>query len=297
MVGLGLLTLLLRNADFDQLSVSWSWVLGGTAALGIGLLAVAQGLSALRWKTLLGPESAPWAYLFRLYLVAAFFSLFLPTAIGGDAVRAAAASRSLGQPSQVIGTVLADRMLGVAALAAYLAVGLALVGGPEGLGLGGVASAKTVTITSGAAALVVLVGYLFRRRLPPLLRFLSGIASAFQVLAREPKRLGLALVLGVLVQTAYLLAWIAFAHGLGLAIPTESFLVTVPLVSLSTMAPITLSGVGVREGAWIVLLKPYGIPAANALALSLFYFGCWMVVAASGGVLFAWRGTGPGHRR
>jgi hypothetical protein len=33
------------------------------------------------------------------------------------------------------------------------------------------------------------------------------------------------------------------------------------------------------------------VAAANALAMSLIYFGCWMLVAASGGILFAIYGT------
>lgn len=109
--------------------------------------------------------------------------------------------------------------------------------------------------------------------------------------AREPRRLLAAIALGLAVQAAYVVAWIVLARTLDLPLPLTSFLITVPLVSLSTMAPITLSGVGVREGAWILLLKPYGVPAADALALSLIYFGCWMVVAGIGGLWFAARGT------
>ncbi|MFN0178717.1 MAG: YbhN family protein [Gemmatimonadales bacterium] len=291
-LGLALLGFLLGKADFGQLTIRWSGTVLLAAIAATILLATAQALSALRWLVLLGPTSVRWAYLYRLYLIAAFWSLFLPTAVGGDAVRAAAASQSMGDSGKAVGTVLADRVLGVVALAVYLAVGLALVGGPAGLGMGKwIVTGRSLVAIGGTALGVIALGWLLRDRLRRVIEFGRRVVATFADLARDPRRLILGLGLGFAVQTAYLFAWLVLARGLGLQVPTASFLVTVPLVSASTMAPITLSGVGVREGAWIVLLKPYGVPAANALAMSLVYFGCWTLVAATGGVLFAMYGT------
>jgi uncharacterized membrane protein YbhN (UPF0104 family) len=241
---------------------------------------------------LLGAEAPPWVYLFRLYLAAAFFSLFLPTAVGGDAVRATAASRSLGQTSHVVGTVLADRMLGVLALVVFFSVGVGLAGGATGLALDWRPTGFQALLALAALAAVAAAAIALRRRLAGAIGFARGIVRAFADVARQPRRLTAAVALGLAVQAVYIVAWVALARALGLPLPLESFLITVPLVSLSTMAPITLSGVGVREGAWILLLKPYGVAPADALALRLIYFGCWMVVAAIGGVWFAARGTG-----
>lgn len=290
-LGLGLLGFLVSRTDLGELDVRWDATMLLAVAAGIVLLAAAQALSAMRWRVLLGPSAPGLGYLYRLYLIAAFFSLFLPTAVGGDAVRAAAATQSMADGGKAVGTVVADRVLGVVALAAYLLVGLALVGGPAGLGLGQMVGGKTIGAAGAALAGLGLLGWLFRSRLGRLFDFGRRVGAALLELAQSPHQLVLGLLLGFAVQTAYLFAWLALAKGLGLAVPTASFLVTVPLVSLSTMAPITLSGVGVREGAWILLLRPYGVPAANALALSLVYFGCWMVVAAIGGVLFSLYGT------
>jgi glycosyltransferase 2 family protein len=291
-VGITLLAVLLWRTDLGQLSVRWSWQVAAGAAACAALLATAQGLSALRWRILLGAGAPPWTFLYRLYLVAAFFSLFLPTAVGGDAVRAAAATRSLGRPGEMIGTVLLDRALGVLALLAFFAAGLGLDGVPGGLGLDLGTVGRWAPAAAAALALAGLAAFLLRRRLARPLAFLGTVGRTAADLARSPGRLGAAVATGVLVQAAYVLAWLAVAGALDLGVPAAAYLVMVPLVSLGTMAPITLSGVGVREGAWILLLAPWGVPAANALALSLVYFGCWMLVAGAGGVLFAWRGTG-----
>jgi hypothetical protein len=51
------------------------------------------------------------------------------------------------------------------------------------------------------------------------------------------------------------------------------------------MIPITISGLGVREGVLIYLLKPYGIAGEEAFALSIMIFlATIMLVGISGGI-------------
>jgi hypothetical protein len=46
------------------------------------------------------------------------------------------------------------------------------------------------------------------------------------------------------------------------------------LINIATMVPISFSGLGIREGGLIVLLKPYGVSGSEAVALSfLIYLG------------------------
>jgi uncharacterized membrane protein YbhN (UPF0104 family) len=52
-----------------------------------------------------------------------------------------------------------------------------------------------------------------------------------------------------------------------------------------TLLPIAFAGLGVREASFAILLEPYGIPAFQAVALSLFAFMTHLVVAVFGGVL------------
>jgi hypothetical protein len=52
------------------------------------------------------------------------------------------------------------------------------------------------------------------------------------------------------------------------------------------MIPISISGLGVREGALLFLLKPYGVWGEEALALSLIIFGITvLLIGAIGGLL------------
>ena len=56
------------------------------------------------------------------------------------------------------------------------------------------------------------------------------------------------------------------------------------------MFPFTLNGLGVREGAWLLLLSGSGIPPGDIVTFSLLYFAANLVTGLVGGVLFMIRG-------
>jgi glycosyltransferase 2 family protein len=58
---------------------------------------------------------------------------------------------------------------------------------------------------------------------------------------------------------------------------------------LITMIPISISGLGVREGSLILLLKPYGIGNDDAVAFSFFIFTITVVMIGVIGGLFEGR--------
>jgi hypothetical protein len=60
----------------------------------------------------------------------------------------------------------------------------------------------------------------------------------------------------------------------------------VPLVALAVVLPISINGVGVRENALAVLLKPHGVAPETAVALGLLWLGISVVTGLVGGVLF-----------
>jgi uncharacterized membrane protein YbhN (UPF0104 family) len=291
-----LLALVLSAADLSQMTVRLDARLAAGAALAIALLVVAQGISALRWARILGPGSPGWLYMWRLYAVSAFFSLFLPTTIGGDAVRVVALARHQGRSGSVVASVLLDRAFGVAALVIYLVAGAIVA--PELLAPIRAAAHWKGSVASGVAVVGALsigaglVSVLVRRsaKLRGVLR--EGIALLSGFRHRSADFIA-AFALGLVVQAAYIAAWMALAAGLRFTLPLELFLLAVPLVSLATMLPVTFAGIGVREGALVLLLRGSGTATADVVAFSLLFFGCGLVVGACGGIVFALRGTAP----
>ncbi len=299
-VGLGLLVWIIRRTDLHALSIS----VGPGLLLGVAgavfAIAVAQGLAAWRWRVIMGPGAPAWGYLYRLYLIGLFFSLFLPTSIGGDTVRAAAASAGSVNPGSAVASVVLDRIVGVLALVFYFIVGVVIdpaafarLTGELGVRMpSGMKLAVAGTTVVGILVALVVLG----RRSAAVRRAIDEGSRLTVLFAQSPRALSAALGLGLAVQGAYIAAWGALATGLGWSLPLGFLLFAVPFVSLAAMAPVTINGLGVREGAWLLLLTPRGIAGPNAVAYGLLYFLGVMVVAASGGLLFTVRGVAVPER-
>lgn len=291
LLSLGVLAFVLSRVDTSGLgSIPLRGALAGAAAC-LALLVTAQWLSAARWHAAWGPGAPPLPYLFRVYMIGQFFSLFLPTSIGGDAVRAAAAARESRRPWEAVSSAVVDRMLGMAALAMYLLLGVAAA--PELTrqleGTTRVSLPGWVPLAVAAAGLLVL--FASRNR---LLARMPGLRQGVDVLVRlvrSPGRMLRAIGLALAVQAVYIGSWIAVATGLSLDLPTSFFMFAVPVVSLVAMLPLSISGIGLREGAWLVLTAPFAVEPALAVVLGLIYLFALTGLGLLGGALFAVRGT------
>ena len=57
------------------------------------------------------------------------------------------------------------------------------------------------------------------------------------------------------------------------------------------MLPISLSGLGIREGLLVLLLRPLDVPTGKAIGVGLLWYGMTLVVSLLGAPAFA-----VGHR-
>jgi len=292
--GILLLGFILSRVDLPALAQTW----GPRAGVGVAgaalLLLLGQSVAAFRWKIILGSGSPPWTYLVRLYVIGGFFSLFLPTVVGGDAVRAAAAAQGSGRAGGIVASVLLDRSLGVLAMAGYAVLGILIA--PEAasrLGASLRLRFSTGAVLAGVAlvAVAALATAIFVRRSARLRKAARDARDVAANLARSPVVLLQAVALGFVVQGLYILLWLVLARSTDLSLPGLTLLVAVPIVTLAAMLPVTLGGLGVREGAWLILLGGSGIPPEQTLAFSLLFFATNLVTGLVGGVAFVARGT------
>jgi len=57
------------------------------------------------------------------------------------------------------------------------------------------------------------------------------------------------------------------------------------IISVALIMPVTVGGVGLREGGFVFLLGRMGIPSEKAMAMSLSLFGLQIICALIGGIL------------
>src|SRR5262249_26781431 len=132
----------------------------------------------------------------------------------------------------------------------------------------------------GLAAMILLVD-----RVPFARRYATQVKTVLAAF-RQPRVLIATTLLSTVVQIASVsLAWLV-GMALNLQVPGSFYWIMVPLVSLLTLLPISVNGMGVREGATAVLLAPHGITAALAYSLSLLWFAVYVAAGLSGGLVY-----------
>ncbi|HMP01227.1 MAG TPA: lysylphosphatidylglycerol synthase transmembrane domain-containing protein [Gemmatales bacterium] len=240
---------------------------------------VQLGLASYRWRLLgraLGFHQ-PWRRYLGLCYEGLFFSLFLPTSIGGDVVRAL---RLADEPRRRLAagwSVVSDRLSGLVAL-----VGVACVASIWQVQLLPVIAQAGLWLL----ALGLVVGRFWLPRLARRSERLNNLATALSLSQAYRRESWSALGLSLAIQLASIVQIAYMGRALGLDLGLGVYAVVVPLVALATMVPVSIGGLGVREGSFVVLLAPYGVPATTAVALGLSWLAMNVVVGLVGGLVY-----------
>jgi uncharacterized membrane protein YbhN (UPF0104 family) len=264
------------------------WVL----AAAVMWLAV-QGLYVGKWCLLNRAQGlhTPFKALWEVYLVGTYFNLFLPAGLGGDAVRAYRLARLSGRAGASLASVAVDRFTSLYAL--LLVATWALFAAPADWRVlpPGLLVALDV---AGALAFVVwlqagwwrgLGGWAPLARWPRVGAAIAQMAEAAVRLRRAPGPFALALVLSVVYQVLAVVLhhWLMLA--LGLPVGLGYAMVFVPLLTLALSVPVSLNGLGVREGGFAFFLVRLGIEPSAGVAVGLMSLGLVLTSAAWGAVL------------
>ena len=108
------------------------------------------------------------------------------------------------------------------------------------------------------------------RRLPGrVASLIREMWTTIRIWGRSPRLITGLLGLGVLYQVLALLALVLVAWTVGVELSFALAAVVAPIVIMATLMPISVGGLGVREGAFVLLLGEAGIGGAQATVVSL----------------------------
>jgi uncharacterized membrane protein YbhN (UPF0104 family) len=238
-------------------------IVGGAATV------VQTAISAWKWLILIGRRNSSIRFweLMRIYLAANFVNLFTPSFIGGDAYRTAKLRNISGGVGRAFSTVIVDRITGLIALIFLAGIGaISLFIQHDRFVFDG---AFLVLLTlSGVAGLMFLKATLARW---PVTSAPAVRAVAEEILqAIQPGRtLVMCLALSLLFQAnVIVINWI-YGSALGLSATFQQLVLIVPLVYLLEMVPLSINGIGLREGGFALLFAVAGLPSEQGLALGL----------------------------
>ena len=247
---------------------------------------------SLRWWLLLRGHGfdVPLGRTFFVTYAGLFFNNFLPGAVGGDLAKAILVSVNEERKAALAGTVVLDRVVGLAAMIVMGAVCLTPY-------VGEFEDPRLAMIIYGLLGGMVL-GYLvyFNRTLRQWIKgrlpFQSVLGELDGVFKSARDKKGLVAVtagLSIIGQSSMILIIYGLARALQIDdVPLWKFFIFEPVLFIITALPISVGGWGVQEKAYAVMFVTFaGMESTEAVALSVLFKLCLIVASVPGGLVFA----------
>lgn len=299
-VSAGLIYYLIRLIDWKEaLNVmkGGSFLYMGAAFIAIQ---ITVSSSVVKWYMLLHPlhqkttgKSVSIHQLGRLYYVGLFFNNFLPGSVGGDVVRVVQLGNKTGVARATASVALERLTSGLALVLIVLVSALFMK------------DARPYLVTLLLLAVLALViymllkyllrnhreqglsnsriGKLFEKGRTALLSFLKTVSNYRHESWKWWALIGL-LSLAFQVGMAWIndLLFLSF----GIDVPWLDLLVIITLISVITMIPVSLNGIGVREAGYVFFFQRLGVPDEISLSVSLLFFFLVSFSSLIGGIFW-----------
>ena len=258
--------------------------------------------SCLKWQLFIrnAGHDAQILHLMRLYTIGYFFNSFMPSYVGGDVARSYQLGRELGSQRDAFVSTFLERFTGFLAMAFlgafFVALGTEATAGVE---------VAILLVCAGAILLASVCfsekwGAWWFRVARALLgkislgkwskkctEILDKVQDAMGAVHQNQTLLARAMLLSLFFHFLTVLNTYIAARAIGWESPDlYGLFVVVPLVLLIGMLPLTPSGLGVQEGAFVFFLERVGATGAQGLAVGLVLRAKVMLVAGIGGLLW-----------
>ncbi|HXF59140.1 MAG TPA: lysylphosphatidylglycerol synthase transmembrane domain-containing protein, partial [Candidatus Saccharimonadales bacterium] len=256
---------------FSGLVGSWLW----------GRLLRAQGVSI------------PYAKAASYYFVGLFFNNFLPSNVGGDITRISDASKHADRMSSVFSATLMERLIGVVAIGF-----LAVVASFAALSRLHLVAVAWTTLAVFLLAVALFLSIFHRGALEFLERPFRAIGAVRieRALARmlddlhgfrtEKRALLEAFAASTVVQISRIYVHYLVGLALGVEISLSYYFLFVPVLAALVSLPISLNGIGVREGAAVVLFGLAGLTKEQSFAIPFLTYVIAVAISLLGGLIF-----------
>ena len=300
LVSAALIWYLLSITEFSAVIASLTSASPIWLVLAFITLILGKIITSYRWQVLLKAQEIeiPLRFLIASVFVGQFFNSFLPTTIGGDAMRAFDTAIFSKESTKSVVSVFVDRMIGVFALAVLAVIALTI----------GFASGQDVSFYVVPVLLVFFlcsIGVLliFSARMYKLMDQLMRLLhldkaavkleeayNSFSLLRTVPRVLVIAFLASLLLQINVILFYYFIGVSLDLGVSFLYFAMIVPVALVVLLVPFSINGIGIREGIFVYLLTGLGVENKDAIALSWISFGLMLTQGIIGGIIFALRG-------
>lgn len=259
--------------------------------LSVLLFFLYYGFFSLRWKFLLRSQDIELGFTFSyLYiLISFFFNNFLPSGLGMDAIRSGYAG-GRKDFEKAFGASLMERMLGMVGM---MCIGIFAIFSfrIEFIRLA-ILYFLLIVLIGGIYSLLVSLKLEWLKKKLLSIKFLNIGESirvfyhAVRIYSKKWRVILIGIVYSLFVQMTIIYINFLLAKSLSIDITFISLIAYIPLITIISLIPITINGLGMRESAYVFLFSSYGIAREEALSLSLLFFAASVIASAIGGVVF-----------
>lgn len=303
-ISVGLLALVFSRVDISQAWKQFQFLSLPFVFLALIYYTGCQLLSCLRWQIVLRSSgySIPISSLLSSYFAGMFLNIFLPGSFGGDVYRVYRVTRETKDSEAALVSVFLERFTGLVALSALAVMGLPpaikVVGrwdimllffGSVGALVGG------VLLIVSPQLLMLVEPWLQKLGLNSLTTRFAKIQILLRQFAQHRKALALSISLSLLLMLAIVYYHYLVAQQLKIPISYLELLVFIPIVAVITLLPISLGGLGVKEGLWVYLFNRIGLTVEQALLLSVTITILGWLLALPGGIVLLLDSVGLQH--
>lgn len=277
----------------EHTSGTWAFL-----AAGILLMAFSFVVASWRWQRVLAVfgHHVRLRTLTKHYLAGQFVGNLLPSTVGGDVLRVSRSSADTTNTTEAFAAVVLERLTGFVVLPVLVYVGFAV--NPSLFDV----KRSSLALIIATATLVFLGVILFLAGHPKAagrfahhdnwMRAIGAVHIGVDRLRRDRADAAVALIAALAYQVVVVSSVYCAFHVVDVRVPNAAVLAYVPAVAMAQVVPITIGGLGVREGLLAFLLHPLGVPTGRAVAIGLLWYGMTLLVSVLGAPAFA-----VGHRR
>lgn len=253
-------------------------------------------LGCLRWEMLLKAVhiDLPLRRVIIAFGGGAFFSLFLPSTIGGDLTRTIDLATHTRKAKEVVATVFLDRLSGYVGMV-LIAVVAACLGWQHIKAYREVQVGIAVIVSVLLAALVVLFNSSIYNWLNRLLQgpgtgrireILTSLHTEIHLFRHKRQEIVKSVLLSVLIQSVIPVTSYIIARSLGVHLNILYFFIFLPIVTAVSLIPVSIGGLGIRENMTVFFFMNVGMSKDLALSMSLLQFFFMVIYSGIGGLLY-----------
>ncbi len=231
--------------------------------------------------------------ILTINLIGSFLGLFFPSGLSMDVIRGYYISKDVNDTTSGVSSIVVDRLLSFSSL---LLLGLA------GVIMGGSVVAQTdIKIILYIILLLFIITIYFLNKeyfwriihrafhslkLKKAAKSILQLRDSLFFYKKYPRILVLSFIFSITIQILRVLIYYYLSLAFGIDVPISYFFILIPIVMILLMIPISIGGIGVREGTFVALFALVGLSTSDAFILAFTSTFFVTTISMIGGILY-----------